>query len=187
MTILNERHDFVAIDASTASMAFSVFRNGSLSQHGKVKFNGDDIYEKIVDISHKTAGFFKLIEGIDHMVIEQVIYVNSPKTAAHLAMAHGALVSAASQSGIEHISSVSPMVWQNWIGNKKLSPEEKEVIKTKNPGKSASWYKSQELLFRKQRTIGIVNSRFGVQISDDDVADAVGVGSFALDNWGKVF
>lgn len=178
---------FVSVDASTNSMAFAHFNKGQLESYGKIKFFGNDIYEKIVDTSHKTRAFFNQFEEMSYIVIEQPIYLNSPKTAANLAMSHGALVSAAALSGAEHIASVSPMQWQNWAGNKRLTAEEKRAIRDATPNKSESWYKSQERLFRKQRTIKFVNDRFGTKIDDDDVADSVAIGAWALDNWMKVF
>lgn len=185
--LMNKPDRFCSIDASTNSMAYAYFENGQLFHYGKIKFFGTDIYEKIVDTSHKTKAFFSRFDGVGHIVIEQPIYLNSPKTAANLAMSHGALVAAASLSGIEKIASVSPMQWQNWAGNKRLTAEEKMVIRDATPNKSESWYKSQERLFRKQRTIRFVNDRFGTKIDDDDVADSVAIGAWALDNWTKVF
>lgn len=178
---------FCAIDASTNSMAFAYFTNEKLIKYGKIKYFGSDIYEKIVDTSHKTRMFFEQFNDLDHIIIEQVIYLNSPKTAANLAMSHGAVVAAAALTGVDHIASVSPMVWQNWAGNKRLTAEEKEMIRNANKGKSESWYKSQERLFRKQRTIRFVNEKFGTKIDDDDIADAIAIGAWAIDNWGKAF
>ncbi len=177
---------FGSIDASTNSLAFAFYKEGRLEDYGKIKFYGNDIYDKIVDISHKTKAFFDRYD-MQHIVIEQVIYLNSPKTAANLAMAHGALVSSAALAGVEYIASVSPMQWQNWAGNKRLTAAEKQSIQDANPGKSSSWYKTQERLFRKQRTIKFVNDKFGLQVSDDDVADAIAIGAWSLDNWGKMF
>lgn len=185
--LITRPEKFCAIDASTNSLAFAYFHNEKLESHGKIKFFGNDIYEKIVDTSHKTKAFFDRFEDIDHIVIEQVIYLNSPKTAANLAMSHGALVASAALAGINHIASVSPMQWQNWTGNKRLTTAEKELIRNGTVGKSESWYKAQERLFRKQRTIKFVNDKYGTKIDDDDVADAVAIGSWAIDNWNKVF
>lgn len=184
---MNRPSRFCSIDASTNSMAYAYFEDGELDNYGKIKFFGSDIYEKIVDTSHKTKAFFARFEDVEHIIIEQPIYLNSPKTAANLAMSHGALVSAASLSGIEKIASVSPMQWQNWIGNKRLTADEKDVIRQANKGKSESWYKSQERLFRKQKTIKYVNDKFLIKIDDDDVADAIAIGAWAVDNWTKVF
>lgn len=184
---LKGKHDFCSIDASTNSLAFAYFKNNELVKWGKIKFMGNDIYEKIIDTSHKTKVFFEQFDDLKHIVIEQVIYLNSPKTAANLAMSHGALVSSSALSGIEHIASVSPMQWQNFISNKRLTVEEKEKIRSSNPGKSNSWYKSQERLFRKQKTIRFVNDKFSIHIDDDDVADAIAIGFFTLQNWQKLF
>jgi hypothetical protein len=114
-----------AIDASTNSLAFAYFKNDNLEKYGKIKFFGNDIYEKIADTTHKTQAFFKQFDSLEHIIIEQPIYLNSPKTAANLSMSHGALVGSASLAGARKMASVSPMQWQNWIGNKKLTNEEK--------------------------------------------------------------
>lgn len=187
MKNLNRPDSFCAIDASTNSLAFAYFKNDELKKYGKIKYFGNDIYEKIVDTAHKTKTFFSQFDNLDYIVIEQVIYLNSPKTAANLAMSHGGLVAAAALSGVNHIASVSPMQWQNWAGNKRLTAEEKSNIRSANPNKSESWYKSQERLFRKQRTIKFVNEKFSLKVDDDDVADAICIGAWSLDNWGKVF
>jgi hypothetical protein len=186
-SLKNKPESFCSIDASTNSLAFAYFKNDELVRWGKIKFMGNDIYEKIVDTSHKTRSFFDQFDDLKYIVIEQVIYLNSPKTAANLAMSHGALVSSSALAGIEHIASVSPMQWQNWTGNKRLTAEEKEKIRNSNPGKTNSWYKSQERLYRKQRTMRFVNEKYGVKIDDDDVADAIAIGSWAVENWSKVF
>ena len=179
--------EFCSIDASTNSMAFGHFVGEELASYGKIKYFGTGIYDKIVDTSHKTVAFFNRFENLDHIIIEQVIYLNSPKTAANLAMSHGAVVASAAFTGVNHIASVSPMQWQNWAGNKRLTAAEKDSIKDATPGKSASWYKTQERQFRKQRTIKFVNDRFDLKLDDDDVADAIAIGAWAVDNWGKVF
>lgn len=186
-SLKSKPESFCSVDASTNSLAFAYFKNDQLHNYGKIKYFGNDIYEKIVDTSTKTKIFFSQFENLNHMVIEQVIYLNSPKTAANLAMSHGALVSSAALAGINNIASVSPMQWQNWAGNKRLTAEEKQKIRNEHPGKTESWYKSQERLFRKQRTIKFVNDRFDIHVDDDDVADAIAIGAWAVDNWGKVF
>lgn len=182
---LSASGDFCSIDASTNSLAFAHFKDRELSQFGKIKFNGSSFYEKLADTSHKTLQFFNAIKT-ETIVIEQTIYSNSPKTAANLALSQGALLGAASLSGVKNIGSVSPMTWQNFIGNKRLSPEEKKAISEANPNRSNSWLKTKEREFRKARTIKIVNEKFGIHLADDDIADAVAIGIYALDNWGKV-
>jgi hypothetical protein len=185
--LTNKPRSFCSIDASTNSLAFAYFYEEKLKSYGKIKYFGSDIYEKIIDTAYKTKAFFENFEDVEYMVIEQVIYMNSPKTAANLAMSHGALVAAAGIAGISHVASVSPMEWQNFIQNKRLTADEKEKIRNVNPNKSASWYKTQERLFRKQKTIGFINEIFNLKINDDDVADAIAIGYFAIKNWNKIF
>jgi Holliday junction resolvasome RuvABC endonuclease subunit len=187
MKNMNKPESFCSIDASTNSLAFAYYKNEKLVKFGKIKYFGADIYEKIVDTAHKTRMFFEEFDNLDHIVIEQPIYLNSPKTAANLSMSHGALVASAALTGVNHISSVSPMAWQNWAGNKRLTNAEKQAIRDASPDRTNSWYKTQERQFRKQRTIKFVNDRFDIKVSDDDVADAIAIGSWAVDNWGKVF
>jgi hypothetical protein len=102
-------------------------------------------------------------------------------------MVQGALLGAASMSGVKKIGSVSPMTWQNFIGNKKLTKEEKHEIQKKNPSKSVSWFKNEERKVRKQRTINFININYDKQLDDDDVADACAIGHWALFNWDKAF
>jgi hypothetical protein len=185
--LMSRPSSFCAIDASTNSLAFAYFKNNNLEKYGKVKFFGNDIYEKIMDTAHKTQAFFNQFESLEYIIIEQPIYLNSPKTAANLSMSHGALVGSASLAGVKYMASVSPMQWQNWIGNKRLTGEEKEKIKQQFPDKSSTYYKTKEREFRKQRTIKFVNNKFNIHVSDDDVSDAIAIGAWSLDNWGKVF
>jgi hypothetical protein len=111
--------------------------------------------------------------------------MNSPKTAADLALVQGAILGSAGQSGTTRIGRVSPITWQNFIGNKKISKDEQFFIRAQNPGKSVSWYKTYERNLRKERTIKFININYGRTITDNDVADACGIGHWALKNWDK--
>jgi len=183
--LISRPSSFCAIDASTNSLAFAYFNNERLEKYGKLKYFGNDIYEKIVDTAHKTEAFFKQFDDLQHIIIEQPIYLNSPKTAANLSMSHGALVGSAALTGVTHIASVSPMQWQNWAGNKRLNAEEKNSIRAATPGKSESWYKTYERNLRKERTIRFINMQYDRSITDNDVADACGIGHWAIKNWDK--
>lgn len=176
-----------AIDASTNSLAFALFNTEqkNLGVVGKIKFDGNDIYEKVMDAGKKTKAFFDYYGGFEAIVIEHTVFMNSPKTAADLALVQGAILGAAGQSGTEVIGKVSPITWQNFIGNKKISKEEQLIIRSKNPGKSVSWYKSYERNLRKERTIRFINTIYDRKIDDNDVADACGIGHWALSNWTK--
>jgi hypothetical protein len=174
-----------AIDASTNSLAYATFHGEQLKEYGKIIFEGKDIYEKVIDAGRKSKALFEHIVNVDAIVIEHTVFMNSPKTAADLALVQGALLGAAGQSGIRTIGKVSPITWQNFIGNKKISKEEKAIIVARNPGKSESWYKTYERNLRKQRTIDFIEFTYNKKVEDNDVADACGIGYWAIKNWNK--
>jgi Holliday junction resolvasome RuvABC endonuclease subunit len=176
-----------AIDASTNSLAFALFDTEKklLGTVGKINFEGKDTYEKVMDAGKKVKAFFDYYGGFEAIVIEHTVFMNSPKTAADLALVQGAILGSAGQSGTKTIGKVAPITWQNFIGNKKISKDEKLYIKSQNPGKSESWLKSYERELRKQRTINFINIQYDRTITDNDVADACGIGHWALKNWDK--
>jgi hypothetical protein len=181
----NQPEKVCAIDASTNSLAYATFHGKHLKEFGKINFEGRDIYEKVIDAGRKSKSLFEHIVNVDAIVIEHTVFMNSPKTAADLALVQGALLGAAGQSGIRTIGKVSPITWQNYLGNKKLTKEEQLLIRSKNPGKSLSWYKSFERQFRKERTIKLIEIIYDKSINDNDVADACGIGNWAINNWDK--
>jgi hypothetical protein len=174
-----------AIDASTNSLAFALFVNNQLESIGKIHFDGSNIYEKVMDAGKKVKAFFDIYGGFEAIVIEHTVFMNSPKTAADLALVQGAILGSAGQSGTKIIGRVSPITWQNFIGNKKISKEEQLIIRAQNPGKSLSWYKAYERMLRKERTINFININYDRTITDNDVADACGIGHWAVKNWDK--
>ena len=174
-----------AIDASTNSLAFAVFSGEELKEVGKINFEGSDIYYKVGDAAKKTKAYFETVMKADAIIIEHTVFMNSPKTAADLALVQGALLGAAAMCGITTVGKVSPITWQNFIGNKKISKDEQLYIRSQNPGKSVSWYKAYERNLRKERTIKFINTIYDRTITDNDVADACGIGHWALSNWGK--
>ena len=176
-----------AIDASTNSLAFAIFDTftQTIISVGKINFEGKDTYQKVMDAGKKVKAFLDIYGGFEAIVIEHTVFMNSPKTAADLALVQGAILGAAGQSGTTVIGKVAPITWQNFIGNKKISKDEKFYIKSQNPGRSDSWLKSYERDLRKQRTINFINVQYDRTITDNDVADACGIGHWALKNWGK--
>ena len=176
-----------AIDASTNSLAFALFdtQQKTLGAVGKINFEGNDTYEKVMDAGKKVKAFIDMYGGFEAIVIEHTVFMNSPKTAADLALVQGAILGAAGQSGTKVIGKVSPITWQNYLGNKKISKEEQLLIRAKTPGKSLSWYKSYERNLRKERTMKLIEINYDRTIKDNDVADACGIGHWAINNWGK--
>jgi Holliday junction resolvasome RuvABC endonuclease subunit len=174
-----------AIDASTNSLAYAVFDKEILKEVGKINFEGNDIYQKVGDAGKKTKAYFETVMKADAIVIEHTVFMNSPKTAADLALVQGAILGSAAICGVTTVGKVSPITWQNYIGNKKISKDEHAMIVARNPGKSVSWYKSFERNLRKQRTIDFVEFEFDKKITDNDVADACGIGYWSINNWNK--
>jgi hypothetical protein len=174
-----------SIDASTNNIAFAIYSNKNLDRYGKITFEGNDIYEKITDACKKSKALFDYYNLIDAIVIEHTVFMNSPKTAADLALIQGGILGGAGLAGIKIIGKVSPITWQNYLGNKRLTKEEQFKIRSSNPGKSESWYKSYERDFRKQRTIKLLDIIYNKKIDDNDVADACGIGHWSINNWNK--
>lgn len=50
-----------AIDASTNSLAFAIFKNNKLTDIGKIKFEGKTNYEKVMDACAKTKAFLNIM------------------------------------------------------------------------------------------------------------------------------
>lgn len=183
---LSEKPKIVcSIDASTSSLAFAIFDELSLKSFGKINFSGASTYLKVADAAKKTLQFFKHFE-IDSIIIEHTVFINSPKTAADLALVQGAILAAASLNGIKIGGSINPISWQSYIGNNKLTSAEKQSLMLAHPGKSKNWYSNKSREIRKERTIGFVNTYYDKNISDNDIADAVGIGHWAIHNWGKL-
>lgn len=175
-----------AIDASTNSLAFAIFEHKELESIGKLNFKGATTYEKVVDAAIKTEAFFDLYGIPSAVVIEHTVFMNSPKTAADLALVQGAILGAMGASGVQVIKSINPIAWQTFIGNGRLSKEEKMSFRNENPNRSESWYKKVEREYRKQRTMGFAEVNYDKVLLDDDVADAIGIGHYAVYNWEKL-
>jgi Holliday junction resolvasome RuvABC endonuclease subunit len=175
-----------SIDASTNSLAFAIFEKSKLVEFGKINFSGKDTYKKVSDSIKKTKAFFEQQKDIDAILIEHTIYLNSAKTAADLALVQGAILGGISLNNIKTIKSINPIAWQTFLGNARLGGAEKELIRYDNPGKSDSWYKNQEREFRKKRTMDLIKSIYSKTVTDNDVADAIGVGHYAIHNWHKL-
>lgn len=185
-SLTNKPNKILAIDASTNSLAFALFLGKDLLSFGKIKYSGITTYDKVLDAGKKTKAFLEAYGGADAIVIEHTVFMNSPKTAADLALVQGALLGAAGMTGVTQVKAVAPITWQNFINNKKLTKEEKFKIKQENPDRSDSWLKTYERNLRKERTINYINIQYDKVVSDNDVADAIGIGHYAINNWERL-
>ena len=137
----NKPKRLCTVDASTQSIAFAIFEEDRLIKYGKVRFDGTRNYDKVADAAKKCVQLFSKFK-VDSLVIEHTIYLNSPKTAADLALVQGAILGAAAQNKIKLAGAINPIAWQTFIGNGKFTKEAKLAIRKDNPGKSESWYKN---------------------------------------------
>ena len=183
---MEKTNKFISIDANSTSIAFAVWQDDLLTSHGKISWGGKTNYEKVFWASRVVRDFFSHYGDFDTVVIEHTVFMNSPKTAADLALIQGALLGAMSISGVKEIKSTNPIAWQSFIKNGRLTTPEKQLIRNEFPGKSDAWYKNKEREFRKLRTIEFVNNRYNKTVSDNDVADAIGIGHYAIFNWEKL-
>ena len=55
---INQPPAICAIDASTNSLAFAFYSYKTLTQYGKINFEGDNIYQKVLDACAKVKPFF---------------------------------------------------------------------------------------------------------------------------------
>lgn len=183
---IGQPNTILAIDASTNSMAFSVFTERKLIKYGKVNFYGNHVYEKTGDAAKKISAFLKDYR-VDAIVIESAIFTNSQKTAINLSLVQGAIIGGTQMYKKTPIVSCSPVSWQNWIGNGRLTNEEKLAVKDLyGEDKSYSFYKTKERELRKGKTIKKVNIQFDLELKDDDVADSVAIGWYSSENWSKL-
>jgi Holliday junction resolvasome RuvABC endonuclease subunit len=175
----------VCIDASTNNIAYAIFEGDALVRSGKSVFTGTSIYKKI---SSAVSVVFEVVKemNVDALVIERAVFINSPKTMSELSMVQGAILAGASLAGVKVFKGTNPVAWQSFIGNKVLTKVEKLDIVAAHPGKSKSYYKSLERDIRKQRTINFVNINYDLDVSDNDIADAIGIGHYSLRNWEKL-
>lgn len=182
---INVPNKIISIDASTTSIAYAVFENKKLVLNGKVNFSGKDVYQKISSAIDSVVDVMKSINA-EALVIERAVFINSPKTMSELSMVQGAILAGASLAGIKIFKGTNPIAWQSYIGNGKITKEVKMLMRKTNPGKSESWYKQLERETRKQKTINFVNINYDLEIDDNDIADAIGIGHYALGNWEKL-
>lgn len=148
---------------------------------GELKFKGNTVFERLAYAQRNVSAMKETLKA-DLVVFEGAIYVQNKKTVILLAYAFGAVVSALMNDGAE-VEDVSPMEWQNYIGNKALSKLEKDSIRQSNPGKSKSWYDNANRNYRKSRTMEWAERAYGIKTTSDNVSDAVGVAHFARDKF----
>src|SRR6478735_4874024 len=132
---LNKKVDtLLGIDVSTNSFAFCLIKNGKVVRHGEIFFKGKNVFERLADGQTKVRAMKDTLAA-EKVVFESAVYVQNKKTVIVMAYAFGAIIAALLDAG-STVDEVTPMEWQNAIGNKTLTKAEKEAIQKANPGKS---------------------------------------------------
>lgn len=168
----------MGIDSNTNNIAFAIYKDKELIHYGKVEFGKGDIYERVKSANMVARALAKKWK-VDYIAIESSVYVNSQQVAIKMAMCVGAVIAGLMQSGDIEVIAVPPRSWQSYIGNKTHTREMKAELALTNPGKSATWMNGYVRKLRKQFTIDFFNNKFQTSITDDDVADACGLGWYA--------
>ena len=168
---------FTYLDTSTRALGYASWDSGYLVDYGVIKFKKNTTFRRLIAIAEETERLFNLLDT-DAVVVETAFFGPNPGTTTSLALVQGAIVGAAALNGIEEFYGVPPVVWQKGIGNNPLTLSEKIDVQEETPDKRPSWYSQRYRQLRKQRTLDIVNEMFGQGISNDDIADAIGLGLY---------
>lgn len=168
----------MGIDASSQSIAFTVWADNKPVKWGKIYLDGKNIYEKCGDANRKMYALMDELD-VDGVAIEAAIYVNNRQVVIALAQVFGSIIGVAEALG-KTVQEVAPATWMSYIDNPmRPSAEEKDEVNKKYSDKSKNWRKNKHREIRKQRTINYFNENFNVEIDDDDVADSMAVGYYA--------
>lgn len=173
----------MGIDCSTNSLAFSVFENNKLIKYGEIFFNGDTVFHRAADARRKMEALAKEFD-VSFVAIEKTIFARSIDTAIKMAYVAGTVISCLVENHAEVIE-VAPISWQSGIGNPNLTKAEKAKIKLDFPGKSKTWYQNKGREVRKNRTKEWVKKQFGLDISSDNITDAIGLGFYVNEKFAK--
>lgn len=171
------RKKVMGIDASTNSLAFSIFKGKRLVRWGIVYFEGRDLTERLVDIRKKLMALD--LPKVDVIYMERAIYVQNKVSFAALAAAFGVVRSVLGDKA--RFEEIPPTTWYRYIGNSGLSKPAQVQFKKDNPGKSVAWYKTQFREERKNITKRWVTNSYGIVINDDNITDAIAIGACGLD------
>lgn len=171
----------LGVDCSTNSFAFCLMGKDGPIRWGELNFKGSNVFERLAYAQRNVAAMKQHLAA-DLVVFEGAIYVQNKRTVILLAYAFGAVISALINDGAK-VEEVSPMEWQNHLGNKALTKLEKDDIRTRNPDKSKSWYDNANRKYRKSRTMDWAKRTYGISVTSDNVSDAIGVAHYARDKF----
>jgi Holliday junction resolvasome RuvABC endonuclease subunit len=174
-------NNVLGIDVSTNSFAYCLFDHTGPVKWGEVNFTGANTWERLADGQEKVRAIRDDIKS-DLYVVEGAVYVQNKKTVILLSHAIGAVMSVLVGAG-GSADEISPMTWQNAIGNKAFTKDQKAAVQKANPGKSVSWYSSQYRKMRKQITMDYVKDKYNITVPNDNQSDAIALASVAYEKF----
>jgi Holliday junction resolvasome RuvABC endonuclease subunit len=175
----------ITLDISTKFVAYAVWDNKELVGMGKIFSEGKGD-EALASYGHKVSSVFR-DANIEGVVYEAAFMGNNVNVVKALSKATGSVLAGFYEIGIHRFGSVPPITWQTGIGVGRTSREQIKELHVRYPRRSRSWIKNKDRENRKQAVVDIINKRFGLnlELKDNDLADAIGIGCYLLDN-GKV-
>jgi len=172
------------VDVSSKKIAIAIVsRNGEeWFLHATSAINlPEEMKDKIATMNVAIPNLLKNYD-IQHVVIEQSIYIQNPKTSRLLSYIIGALYSICLRENLE-VSDCMPMQWKNFIGYQRIMKQEKEEYIAKMGKTEATKFMNKE---RKERTKRILEKRIDAvaNIDDNDIVDSIGIAMWGLQNVG---
>lgn len=169
----------MGVDISSTSLAFSYIESKELKSWGKIFIVGEDNFDRCADVISKSRPLFGSFSP-DLVLFESSAYVNNNAVMKQLSMIFGAAAGSAKLSRAK-VLDVPPVTWQSYIGNPPNSKKVREEFAKKHPSLNDSQLKVKLREERKQRNIDFVKKAYGVELEDDDVADAICIGHYAAE------
>jgi Holliday junction resolvasome RuvABC endonuclease subunit len=173
---------YLSIDSSSKSLAFAIYDKQagvSLSAAGKINFP-TDMRDRLNVINAGVQALFEAYGPIDHVIIEQTIYIQSPQTSRILSYVVGHIWGKCLEY-CDDVRDVEVMKWKSHIGYKSVSKVEKAAWVKEFGETEAKKIAARE---RKERTGKIIKNKIsGIEdVSDYDIIDAMAIGLWAVDN-----
>lgn len=154
----------LALDQSTTGTAYAIYIDKQLIKYGKIDTHTcSDSILKIIKIRNEIQ---KIIteEKIDIMAIEDIYMAYNVNTFKTLAILYGVLEILAIDNNLLFISQV-PYQWKQGVG----------IALTKLQGKNRREK-------QKQTSKELANLKFGLELKDDDISDAILIGYHTVTN-----
>ena len=169
----------MGVDASTHTIAYTIFDGDKPVEWGEIFFEGGDVYERILDAKRKVRAIKERF-NVEFIAIEAAVMVRSANTGLKMAYIFGAIMGELLENGARVVE-VAPITWQSFIGNKNFTNAQKAEVRKAHPGRSDNWIKAEIRNMRKQKTIEYMKG-IGVDTESDNVADAAGIAWYAVNN-----